>query len=162
MSEQRTIVVKGSPEVEEAVVITAGFLPGTLLVRTVPAGVVSFAPSTLDGALAAPLVAMERSELGTGVDDSQQSQGTPTAAYVVGDVVKVGYMQPGVEYMAMLEDEQNITAGDNLAANVANGTLRAAAAGENIVAQAMEDLDLTGAPADALIHVRATHGYLDV
>lgn len=161
MSTGRTIVQKGSPEVEEGVVITAGFLPGTLLVRTIVAGVVSYAPSTLDGAHAAPTVAMERSELGAGVDNSQQSLGTPTAAYAVGDQVKVGYMQPGVEYMAMLEDEQNISSGDFLAANTANGTLRAVAAGENIIAQAMEDLDLTGAPADALIHVRATPGYLD-
>ncbi len=161
MSTGRTIVQKGSPEVEEGILITAAVLPGTLLVRTLSGAIVQFAPATADGAMAAPIWAMERGEMGIGVDNSQQSLGTPTALYATGDQVKVGYMHPGVEFMAMLEDEQNITAGAFLAANVANGTLRAVAAGENIIAQAMETLDLTGAPADALIHVRATPGYLD-
>ena len=100
MSIGRTIVQKGSPEVEEGEAITATFLPGTLLTRTIVAGVVSFAPGTLNGAHAAPTVAMERGEMGIGVDNAQQSLGTPTAVYAIGDQVKVGV--PGTSVAPLL------------------------------------------------------------
>ena len=155
MSIRRSVLLKGSfVEVNENGVASAVILPGTLVT-----GVTSLAPSTANGAFAPPTYAMERSELGRGVDDTFLSSGTDPAAYAIGDVVKVLFASPGVEHLAILEDAQNVAVGDFLTANNADGTLRAVAAGENIIAEAMEAVNASG---NTLIHVRAMPGYLDV
>lgn len=82
--------------------------PGMLV-----SGVTTVIPHAVATGLAQRTFALEREELGKGIDD----------AYETGDTVKVGYFAPGDVVNAIVPSGQNIAAGDVMASN-GDGKLR--------------------------------------
>jgi hypothetical protein len=85
--------------------------------------------------------ALERSEMGKGIDD----------AYAVGDTVKAAAVQKGHRVNALIASGQNITVGGILE-SAGNGTLRALAAGQPI-AMALETINNSAGPGNARLRV---------
>jgi hypothetical protein len=67
--------------------------------------------------------AMERDELGKGIDPSVTGTPGGSANYAIGDVVKVGSFSQGMHVNAWIASGQNITKGD-LMESAGNGTLK--------------------------------------
>lgn len=119
MSTKRSVILRGTPIVDEQGVAAAEVKPG-YLVKTPAAGVAHQTASDR-----VPFViALERDELGTGIDNTYQNSGTPTAFYASGDRVKVAYGYPGCVFTAWIASGQNIQK-DELLSSAGDGTLAA-------------------------------------
>jgi hypothetical protein len=125
---KRKIVVKGEPVYNEDGVASAEIKPGYL--------------NTAQGADIPRQFAVEREELGRGIDNTRQGLGTGSAYYASGDVVKVAVCYPGCEVTAFVNSGVQVADGDLLtAAN--DGTLEAVGGGDFPIAQALEAIDVT-------------------
>lgn len=131
MSNKRTIVLRGCPEVNEYGKATEQVKPGYLV-----KGVTSIAKQTSTGWVPRAL-ALERSELGTGIDNAHQGQSTVSAYYASGDQVKVGVFDSGDEATVFVASGQNITEDDYLE-SAGDGTFKEGTT--NPVARALETL----------------------
>jgi hypothetical protein len=120
--------------------------PGMLINRSSATQVVAHATS---GGAAQPSFAVEYDITGGTIDD----------AYESGDQVIFKTFTPGSGVYALLTTSQVIAAGAFLS-SAGNGRLKAAAAGDNIVAQAVEAVTTTGDP--ARIKVETVTGYVSV
>lgn len=131
----RVITLKGDPLQNEDGAAGAAIAPGMLV-----KGVATILPHATAGGACSATFALERSELGAGIDNTYRGSGTPDANYQVGDTVKVGSFGKGMRVLALIPSGQNITA-DGFLESAGDGTLRAYSSGV-IIARA---LDTTGA-----------------
>jgi hypothetical protein len=127
---KRSIVLKGSPTVSEEGTASATVKPG-YLVKGV--GTIAHQTSTTKVPKA---FALERDELGAGIDNTYQGSGTISAYYASGDKVKVGVFAAGMEVTAFLASG-NYTE-DDLLESAGDGTL--AEGSTNPIARVMETL----------------------
>lgn len=133
MSTKRSVVLKGCPEVTEEGVASATIHPGYLT-----KGVSSVAPASTTHKQAFTL-ALEREELGAGIDDSKQGVGTISASYASGDQVKIGAFDAGDEATVYVASGQNITEDDYLT-SAGDGTFAETATVADFMCRAMETL----------------------
>jgi len=118
VANKRVIVLRGEPIINEDGVASATIKPGHLV-----DGVTSVAPHAVAGGLCQRTFALERDEMGAGVDDSHKSVYAPAANYAVGDTVKIGSFAPGMRVNVRCAAGVNIVAGDKLE-SAGDGTLR--------------------------------------
>lgn len=130
---KRSVILRGSPEVNEYGSATATVNPGYLV-----QGVSSIAHQSVSNALVVRAVALERDELGQGIDNSRQGQGTASAFYASGDQVKVAVFDSGDEATMFVASGQNITE-DDLLGSAGDGTLKEVTA-PTAIARALETL----------------------
>jgi hypothetical protein len=131
MANKRSIILRGSPLVNEYGKATETIKPGYLV-----KGVSSVAKQT--GTVKVPRsLAVERDELGQGIDDKRLSPGTNTAFYASGDVVKIAAFNGGDEAVCYVASGVNVVE-DLLLGSAGNGLL--AADTVNTIARAMETL----------------------
>lgn len=133
MSNKRTIVLRGCPAQNEYGVATESIKPGYLV-----KGVSSVSKQTASDRVV-PALALERSELGTGIDNAHQGQSTVSAFYASGDQVKVGVFRQGDEATVYVASGQNITE-DDLLSSAGDGTFKEEATAEQAFARALETL----------------------
>lgn len=123
---RKVIALAGTPIINEDGVASESITPGHLV-----QGVASIARFATAGGPAPRTFALEREELGKGID----------AAYAAGDNVKVGSFAPGMRVYALVASGVNVSAGAWLEP-AADGTLRAHSAGTRI-ARALESVNAT-------------------
>ena len=139
----KTVELYGVGIQHEALCTDAAITPGMLVTRTAT----GVRPHNVAGAAASPAFACENGMIGRGITDT----------YATGDQVTYKTYAAGSGIYAILAASQTIAVGAYLASNGA-GALRAAAAEENIVAQAVEAVTTTGAV--ARIRVEVVSGYV--
>lgn len=133
MATKRSVILRGDPEVNEYGVASAQVKPGYLV-----KGVSSIAVQT--GVHKVPrALALERDELGAGIDNVRQGSGTGTAFYASGDTVKVAVFDSGDEATVFVASGQNITEDDYLG-SAGDGTFAETATEADKIARAMETL----------------------
>lgn len=115
MSTKRSVILKGSPIINEEGAASATVKPGYLV-----KGVSTIAHQTSTGKVP-KAVALERDELGAGIDNTYQGSGTPSAYYASGDQVKVGVFKSGEEATVFVASG-NYTE-DDLLESAGDGTL---------------------------------------
>jgi len=115
MATMRSVVLQGTPICNEDGAATEAIKPGYLV-----KGVTSIAKQTGTG-FVPKAVALERDELGAGVDDTYRGAGTPAAAYASGDTVKVGVFKSGERALGYIASGENISA-DELLESAGDGT----------------------------------------
>lgn len=118
MANKRTVVLNGTPEVNEEGVASAQIKPGYLV-----KGVTSIAHQDSVGGDFPRAVAMERDELGLGIDNTYQSVDQITAFYASGDTVKVAVAYPGCRFTMFLASGYGVAADGRLQSH-GDGTLR--------------------------------------
>lgn len=131
MATKRSVVLKGSPIVNEDGAASATVKPGYLV-----KGVSTIAHQTSTTKVPKAL-ALERDEFGAGIDDAHRGSGTPSAFYASGDTVKVGVFHAGQEATGFVASGQNI-AEDDLLESAGDGTF--AEGSTNPIARAKETL----------------------
>lgn len=135
---KRSIVLRGAPAINEEGAATEVIKPGYLV-----KGVGLIAKQTATLAVVCPkAVALERDELGRGIDNTYQGEGTGAMDYANGDRVKVGVFKSGDEAVMYVPSGQNIVEDDLLQSNGAG--LLIEGTGYSI-ARAMETLGVTAA-----------------
>lgn len=113
MANKRTIILQGTPIINEDGVASEAIKPGYLV-----KGVSTIAKQTGATTAAVPVtVALERDEFGAGIDDTYRGSGTIAAAYASGDVVKVAALYPGCVFVGYIPSGQNIVEDDKLQSN---------------------------------------------
>jgi hypothetical protein len=132
MATKRTVVLKGTPIVSEEGTASEAIKPGYLV-----KGVSTIAKQTGTTGSVPKAVALERDELGAGIDDTHRGSGTIAAAYASGDRVKVGVFKSGEEATGYVASGQNI-AEDDLLESAGDGTY--AEGSTKPIARAMEAL----------------------
>ncbi len=140
MSTKRSIILRGTPEVNEYGAANAAIKPGYLVKACYP-GSTAVAVQTVSNAKVPANVALERDELGAGIDDTYlvTGSGAPAAAYASGDVVKVAAFRPGDEATLWIASGQNIQA-DEYLSSAGDGTVKAEATFANAIAQSLEEV----------------------
>lgn len=130
---KRSVILQGHPIINEDGTASAAITPGYLV-----QGVTSIAPHSTGGGNAARAIALERDELGTGIDSTYAGTNTGTGSpnYAIGDVVKIGVFAPGQRFVGYIASGQNVTAGDFLE-SAGDGTFREHASG-TILARALD------------------------
>lgn len=132
---KRSVVLRGTPIVNEDGVAGATIKPGYLV-----KGVTTVNPQDADAATVVPKAfALERSELGTGIDSTYTgtNNGTGSPDYAVGDQVKVGVFHAGCRVTAWVASGQVIAA-DGLLSSAGDGTLEALDGSDYPVVRALE------------------------
>ncbi len=104
MSNKRTIVLRGNPEVNEYGKATEAIKPGYLV-----KGVSQVSKQTANGTKVAFALALERSEMGTGIDDAHRGISTVSAFYASGDQVKVATFDAGDEAVVFVASGENVS-----------------------------------------------------
>lgn len=135
MATKRSIVLRGTPTVNEEGAASEAIKPGYLV-----KGVTSIAKQTGTGWVP-KAVALERDELGRGIDDTYRSY-AGAAAYAIGDQVKVGVFRSGDEATMYVASGANISADDYLESK-GDGLLKEGST--NPIARAMETLGVVSA-----------------
>jgi len=136
MALKRVITLKGDPLINEDGVATAAIKPGYLV-----DGVLSVAPHASAGAACPRTFALERSELGAGIDNTYQVLGTVSSDYAIGDTVKIGSFKQGERVLAWIASGQNITINARLE-SAGDGTLKVYSSGV-IIGRALESVNAT-------------------
>ena len=132
MANKRKVILKGSPIINEDGVASATVKPGYLV-----KGVSTIAHQTSTTKVP-KAVALERDELGQGIDNTYQGSGTSSAYYASGDRVKVAVFKSGEEATVFLASG-NYTE-DDLLESAGDGTL--AEGSTNPIARMKETLGL--------------------
>jgi len=127
---RRTIILLGQPVYNEDGAAGEAIKPGHLV-----QGVTTILKHATAGGKTPTAFALERDELGRGIDDTL-NVGHGSADYAIGDTVKVGVFTKGQRVLAFIASGQNITA-DMQLESAGNGTLRTLAAGQ-VLARALE------------------------
>jgi hypothetical protein len=131
---KRSIIQRGADlvQVNEDGVAGSVVKPGYLV-----KGVTTIDHATVNSAIGVPKAfALERDELGTGIDDTRQGSGTISAYYASGDTVKVGVFPGGTRFLCFVASGENIAV-DTKLESAGDGTLRAYTNGTPI-ARALE------------------------
>ncbi len=130
---KRSVILKAdSPTISEEGVATETIKPGYLV-----KGVSSVSKQTGTTGSLPRAVALERDELGQGIDNTHQGSGTATAFYASGDRVKVCAFAPGDEAIGFVASGQNIVE-DDLLQSAGDGTY--AEGSTKPIARAMESV----------------------
>jgi hypothetical protein len=129
---KRSIVLRGDPELNEYGAAGEVIHPGYLV-----KGVTTVLKATATGKVPRAL-ALEREELGQGIDNSRQGSGTSTAYYASGDVVKIGVFDSGDEAVVFIASGVTCNE-DTLLGSAGDGTFNVQAAAAAI-ARGMENL----------------------
>lgn len=132
MAAKRSVVLRGTPQVSEQGTASGAIKPGYLV-----KGVSTIAVQTATNTSVPKAFALERSELGTGIDNTYQGEGTGSAYYASGDKVKVGVFKSGDRVTAFVASGQNVTE-DDLFESAGDGTL--AEGSTKPIARALETL----------------------
>lgn len=140
---RRVITLMGAPIVTEDLEALEAITPGYLVEQ--PAAGVS--KQTITDLAAPATVALERDELGKGIDGSV---GSETADYAIGDTVKVGHFAPGMRFYGFVASGQTLLQ-DALLDSAGDGTLQAMA-GLRPMARALEAVTSSD-PGDTRIRV---------
>lgn len=106
----KVIALRGEPIIDEQNTASEAFLPGTLI--EINAG--QWRKHAGSAGAAAAIFALERDEIGKGID----------VAYAIGDYVKAGYFAPGDRVNALIPSGQNVAEGAELESDGA-GRLKA-------------------------------------
>ncbi len=133
MALKRVITLLGNPHINEDGVATAVIKPGYLV-----DGVATVAAHASAGAACPRTFALERTELGAGIDNTYQVLGTISSDYAIGDTVKIGSFKPGERVLAWIASGQNITVNARLE-SAGDGTLKVYSAGV-IIGRALESV----------------------
>lgn len=135
----RVIVLQGCPRINEDGNATEEIRPGHLV-----SGVTSIAKHATAGGLTPAAFALEREELGKGIDNTYggTTGNAGSAFYAIGDTVKVGVFAPGDRVNALIDSGVNVAAG-GLLESAGNGTLRARTSTNPIVGRALEAKNVT-------------------
>lgn len=131
MATKRSVVLKGRPEVSEEGVASGAIKPGYLV-----KGVSTVAVQTASDRVVTQ-VALERDELGQGIDNTYQNSGTEAASYASGDRVKTAVFKAGEEAIGYVASGQNISE-DDLLSSAGDGTYKEEVTAEQAIARAME------------------------
>ena len=137
---RNVIKLKGDPTFNEEESALEAIIPGHLVMIT-STGVQK---NTANAANVAPAFAMERSELGLGIDD----------AYAIGDKVLVGTFKPGERVYALLASGQNVANGAYLTGNNAGLLTATGVAADLRLARALEAVDTSGSAPVAGTRIR--------
>jgi hypothetical protein len=129
MATKRSVVQVGCPIVNEDGAATETIKPGYLV-----KGISDIAKQTGTG-FVPKAVALERDELGAGIDDTRQGSGTVSADYASGDYVKVGVFKSGERAVGYVASGENISE-DELLESAGDGTY--ASGSTNPIARAVE------------------------
>jgi hypothetical protein len=134
------IILKGLDRIhiDEDGAASEAITPGMLV-----QGTTSLAKFATAGGPAPLRVAMERDEMGKGIDD----------AYAAGDTVKVANLAPGDRWNALIASGQNIAANAWLEP-AGDGTLRVFSAGTRI-ARALEAINNSAGPGNVRLRAEA-------
>lgn len=133
MATKRSTILRGTPQYNEYGVASEEIRPGYLV-----KGVSTVAKQTATSGQVPAVLAVERSELGAGFDNTYQGDGTVSAYYASGDTIKVALCPPGTEATVYVASGQNITEDDRLE-SAGDGTFRELNSGVAI-ARALETL----------------------
>ena len=137
---RRIIALMGDPIITEEEKAIESLTPGHLLELT--SG--GWKKQTDDAANVAPIFALERDELGSGID----------IAYASGDYVKAGHFAPGQRVYAFLASGQTVAKGAYLTGTTA-GLLTAASVAAGVrTAMALEAVDTSGSAPAAGTRIR--------
>jgi len=117
MSTKRSVVLRGQPEFNEYGAATEAIKPGYLV-----KGVSSLAKQTATTGYYAFALAIERGELGQGIDNVA-GNGVLAASYAIGDTVKVGVFDAGDEATVWIASGENIVE-DDLLESAGNGLFK--------------------------------------
>jgi hypothetical protein len=128
---KRSVILRGDPEVNEYGTATAQVNPGYLV-----KGVTSIAHQTGTGAVPRAL-ALERDELGTGIDARYPGVGTGNYYYASGDRVKVGVFDSGDEATVYIASGQVISEDDTLQ-SAGDGTFVKGTTPGDVIARSLE------------------------
>jgi len=134
---KRKVLLRGSDFVVQVETGVAGEVikPGYLV-----DGVLTIMKHASAGGAAPKTIALERDEMGSGIDDTYSNDpATPDAAYAVGDAVKVANCHSGIQFTGWVGSGQDITANDRLE-SAGNGLFREGST--VILARAIETLGL--------------------
>jgi hypothetical protein len=142
---KRVIILMGDPTINEERKATEAIKPGHLIMH---ASATTCSKNTANGADVARAFALERDELGKGIDDTY-SNDAGASAYAANDYVKEAVCYPGCRVNAWIPSGQNISAGNYLQADNA-GRLVVYASGARL-ARALEAVNATAG--DARIRV---------
>lgn len=115
---KRLIILRGTPYVNEDGVAAEVIKPGHLV-----DGVLSIVKHASAGGACPSTYALEREEMGAGIDDSHKGLNTPLSSYQIGDAVKIGSFSPGMRVNVLVASGQNITINDRME-SAGNGTMR--------------------------------------
>lgn len=147
----RVITLKGVPVISEEGQATEVITPGYVI-----AGSTSIAKSAVDGLVIPIRVALERDELGRGIDASAgasldtNEQAQLVADYAIGENVKVGHFKSGDRFLGFIASGQTITDDDFLEA-AGDGTFESLA-GIHPLVRALETVSATD-PGDTRIRL---------
>lgn len=133
MATKRSVILKGSPVISEEGVASGEVRPGYLV-----KGVSTIAHQTVSGSKTVAALALERDELGKGIDNTYQSY-AGSAYYASGDRVKVGVFAPGMEATVFVASGQDIQE-DELLSSAGDGTFASEGTASDAIARAMETL----------------------
>lgn len=122
MADERVVILRGEPIIDEKLAASAAITPGFLV--EIASG--ALRPHATGSGFAVRIFALERDEMGDDIDE----------AYAVGDTVKACYPAPGDRINAIIPSGQNVSAGDRLESN---GDGKLAAGTTAPVAVAAED-----------------------
>lgn len=134
MATKRSVILRGSPAQNEYGSASEAIKPGYLVKGVYPDSAVVAKQTATTGFFTVAL-ALEREELGRGIDDTYQGRVAGAAAYASGDKVKVGFFKTGDEATVYIASGQNIAAGD-LLQSAGDGTF--AEGSTRPIAQALE------------------------
>ena len=96
-------------------------------------------------------VALERDEMGRGIDDSLGVNSAGSADYAVGETVKVGHFAPGMRFYGFIASGENVSE-DELMDSAGDGTLAATATPSDAMVRCCEAVNATD-PGDTRIRV---------
>lgn len=132
---KRSVLLQGHPVINEDGQAGATIVPGYLV-----KGVTTINPHSTAGGAASLTIALEREELGTGIDSTYAGTNTGTGSpnYAVGDQVKVAALAPGHRFVGYIASGQSITE-DNFLESAGDGTFRVHSSGV-ILARALETI----------------------
>jgi hypothetical protein len=131
---KRSVVLRGHPVINEDGVASEVISPGYLVM-----GVSSIALHTPAGGPNPVAIALEKSEMGTGVDSVYVGVGTGSPDYAIGDQVKVGVFCPGQRFVGFIASGESISE-DEFLESAGDGTFKAYSAGV-ILARSLENIN---------------------
>jgi hypothetical protein len=133
MATKRSIVLRGDPEFNEYGTAQESIKPGylvkgvsLLLKQTATAGCVR-------------ALAVERDELGVGIDDKYRGSGTIAAAYASGDVVKVATFDSGDEAVVYVPSGTTVNE-DSYLTSAGGGLFTTTSTPADFMARSLENL----------------------
>ncbi len=147
MANKRSVLLNGTPQVNEEGACSAELRPGYLV-----QGVTTITVHNTAGENVPRAVALERDELGRGIDNTYQSADQSSAYYASGDRVKVAVLYPGCRATMFLASGYGVTADGQLQSH-GDGTLRPMEASQAALFRSLETV--VGSAAVVAVRVEA-------